>query len=483
MTAQTKGRILVVDDEKNTRDGLRQSLEPLGYSVSLAADAQEALEALKSGGVDLMLTDLRMPGADGLELIKMSQKVSPETQIIMLTAYGTVETAVEAMKQGAYDYLTKPVNLGELESRVEHALMNTRLRAENVMLRERIHKTYGFEKILGNSTAMKRVFETIRQVAPTKATVHIVGESGTGKELIANAIHNVSPRKDGPFIAVHCAALSKSLLESELFGHEKGAFTGAVASKPGRFERADGGTLFLDEVSQIDTDIQVKLLRFLEEWEFERVGGIKTIKVDVRLITATNSPLGELVKAGRFREDLFYRLNVVTIKIPPLRERKEDIPILVNAFLAEFSMENKKPVHGISPEALEALVRYDWPGNVRELRNVLESLVVLCPGNAIELAQFPPNIRKPAKEKEVVASAQQVPDEAARILVPAGTSLQEAERLLIQESLRDNNNNISKTARVLNISRRTLHRKLNEYNIKVGPREASGHRRPAENRR
>ena len=473
MTLQTKGKILIVDDEKNTRDGLRQSLEPLGYSVTLAADADEAIKALKSGGVDLMLTDLRMPGMGGLELIKSAQNISPETQVIMLTAYGTVETAVEAMKQGAYDYLTKPVNLDELESRVEHALANTRLRAENIMLRERIHKTYGFEKILGNSAAMKRVFETIRQVAPTKATVHVVGESGTGKELIANAIHTVSPRKDGPFIAVHCAALSKSLLESELFGHEKGAFTGAVASKPGRFERADGGTLFLDEVSQIDPDIQVKLLRFLEEWEFERVGGIRTIKVDVRLITATNSPLSELVEAGRFREDLFYRLNVVTISVPPLRERKEDIPLMVKAFLAEFSMENKKPVHGISPEALEALVRYDWPGNVRELRNVLESLVVLCPGETIELAQLPPNIRKSAREREVVPSAQQVTDETTKILVPAGTSLPDAERLLIQETLRDNNNNITRTARVLNISRRTLHRKLNEYNIKVGRRDGA----------
>jgi DNA-binding NtrC family response regulator len=475
MKMETKGRILVVDDEANTREGLRRSLEPLGYKVRLAADASEAIEALKTGEVDLMLTDLRMPGMDGLELIKEAQKIRPATQIIMLTAYGTVETAVEAMKQGAYDYLTKPLNLDELESRVDHALANTRLRAENVMLKERLRKNYGFENILGNSAAMKRVFETIRQVAPTKATIHIVGESGTGKELIANAIHTVSPRKDKPFIAVHCAALSKSLLESELFGHEKGAFTGAVSGKPGRFERADGGTLFLDEISQIDSDTQVKLLRFLEEWEFERVGGIKTIKVDVRLITATNATLHELVEAGRFREDLYYRLNVVTIKIPPLRERKEDIPILVRAFLAELSVENKRSVSSISPEALDALVTYDWPGNVRELRNVMESLVVLCRGDTIELAQLPPNIRRPPKEKEVVVSSQDVSEASGpKILVPAGTSLQEAEKLLIQETLRNNVNNISKSARILNISRRTLHRKLNEYNIKVGQREPDG---------
>ncbi len=469
---ETRGKILVVDDEKNTRDGIRRGLEPLGYEVGLAASASEAIEALRSGDVDLMLTDLRMPGMDGLELIKLAQKISPETQIIMLTAYGTVETAVEAMKQGAYDYLTKPVNLDELESRVSHALGSTRLRAENVMLRERLQEKYGFESILGNSAPMKRVFETVRQVAPTKVTVHIAGESGTGKELIANAIHNVSPRKDKPFIAVHCAALSRSLLESELFGHEKGAFTGAIASKPGRFERADGGTLFLDEVSEIDPDIQVKLLRFLEEWEFERVGGIKTIKVDVRLVTATNSDLGRLVEEGRFREDLYYRLNVVAIKVPALRERKEDIPILVRAFLAEFSAENNKNVASISPEALDALVAHDWPGNVRELRNVIESLVVLSPGGTIEMSQLPPNIRRPPKEKEVVTSLQEIADTGGpKILLPAGTSLQDAEKLLIQESLRNNDNNISRTARILNISRRTLHRKLNEYNINAGQRE------------
>ncbi len=473
MIRTMKGRILVVDDEKNTREGLQRSLEPLGYEVALAANASEAMEALKGGEIDLMLTDLRMPGMDGLQLIKVAQKVSPKMQIIMLTAYGTVETAVEAMKQGAYDYLTKPVNLDELESRVRHALASTRLLNENVMLKERLHKKYGFENILGNSAAMKRVFETVRQVAPTKVTVHIVGESGTGKELIANAIHNVSPRKDKPFIAVHCAALSKSLLESELFGHEKGAFTGAVASKQGRFERADGGTLFLDEVSEIEPDIQVKLLRFLEEWEFERVGGIKTIKVDVRLVTATNRNLEELVEAGRFREDLYYRLNVVTVKVPPLRERKEDIAMMSRAFLAELSVENSKSVMSISPEALDALVAYDWPGNVRELRNVIESLVVLCPGDTIELGQLPANIRKPSREKEVVVSDREGTEiPGPKILVPAGTSLQDAEKLLIQETLRNNDNNISKTARILNISRRTLHRKLNEYSIDLSQRDA-----------
>jgi DNA-binding NtrC family response regulator len=431
------------------------------------------MEALKSGKIELMLTDLRMPGMDGLELIKASQKISPETQIIMLTAYGTVETAVEAMKQGAYDYLPKPINLDELENRVSHALASARLRAENIALRERLQKNYGFESILGKSAAMKRVFETIRQVAPTKATVLIVGQSGTGKELIANAIHHISPRKDKPFIAVHCAALSRSLLESELFGHEKGAFTGAVASKPGRFERADGGTLFMDEVSEIDPEVQVKLLRFLEEWEFERVGGVKTIKVDVRLITATNRNLSRLVEARQFREDLYYRLNVVTIKVPPLSGRKEDIPVMVEAFLRDISLENKKDVVSISPEALDALVAYDWPGNVRELRNAVESLVVLCPENAIEFAQLPPNIRRAYKEKEVVVPGEKVGETSGpKILLPAGTSLQEAEKLLIQETLRNNDNNISKSARVLNISRRTLHRKLNEYNIESGRRES-----------
>ncbi|NQT83028.1 sigma-54-dependent Fis family transcriptional regulator [bacterium] len=469
-----KSTILVVDDEKNTREGLRRGLEPLGYEVRLAADASEAIETLKSGVIDLMLTDLRMPGMDGLELIKVAQRISPDTQIIMLTAYPDHKTAVEAMRHGAYDYLEKPYQLDVVESRVRHALASARLRAENVMLRERLQKNYGFENILGNSAAMKRVFETVRQVAPTKANVLIVGDSGTGKELIANAIHNISPRKDKPFIAVHCAALSKSLLESELFGHEKGAFTGAIASKPGRFERADGGTLFLDEVGEIDLDIQVKLLRFLEEWEFERVGGVKTIKVDVRLITATNRDPTKLVEAGRFREDLYYRLNVVTINVPPLRERKEDIPIMVSAFLAEFSLENKKDATSISPDVLEALVAYDWPGNVRELRNVVESLVVLCPGDTIVFGQLPQTVKGTLRGKQVVVPGQEMGEVPGRqIVLAAGTSLRDAEKRLIQETLRNNDNNISKAARILNISRRTLHRKLHEYNIDLsrrGPR-------------
>lgn len=469
-----KSTILVVDDEKNTREGLRRGLGPLGYEVRLAADASEAIETLKSGVIDLMLTDLRMPGMDGLELIKVAQRISPDTQIIMLTAYPDHKTAVEAMRHGAYDYLEKPYQLDVVESRVRHALASARLRAENVMLRERLQKNYGFENILGNSAAMKRVFETVRQVAPTKANVLIVGDSGTGKELIANAIHNISPRKDKPFIAVHCAALSKSLLESELFGHEKGAFTGAIASKPGRFERADGGTLFLDEVSEIDLDIQVKLLRFLEEWEFERVGGVKTIKVDVRLITATNRDPTKLVEAGRFREDLYYRLNVVTINVPPLREKKEDIPIMVSAFLAEFSLENKKDATSISPDVLEALVAYDWPGNVRELRNVVESLVVLCPGDTIAFGQLPQTVKGTLRGKQVVVPGQEMGEVPGRqIVLAAGTSLRDAEKRLIQETLRDSDNNISKAARILNISRRTLHRKLHEYNIDLsrrGPR-------------
>ncbi len=467
-----KGTILVVDDERNTREGLRRGLEPLGYEVRLAADASEALEALKVGEIDLMLTDLRMPGMDGLELMKAARKTSPVTQVIMLTAYPDHKTAVEAMKQGAYDYLEKPYNLDEVESRISRALASARLRAENVMLRERLQKKYGFENILGNSAPMKRVFETIRQVAPTKATVLIIGESGTGKELIANAIHNISPRKDEPFIAVHCAALSRSLMESELFGHEKGAFTGAVASKPGRFERAHRGTLFLDEVSEIDPEIQVKLLRFLEQWEFERVGGIKTIKVDVRLLTATNRDLRKEVDAGRFREDLYYRLNVVTINVPPLRERKEDIRIMARAFLAGFSLESNQNVVSISADAQDALMAYDWPGNVRELRNAIESLVVLCRGDTIELAQLPANIRQAHKEKEVVVSSQGGAETSGpKILLPSGTSLQDAEKLLIQETLRNNENNISKAARILNISRRTLHRKLHEYHIDLARRE------------
>ena len=459
--------VLVVDDDKNTREGLKLALEPEGYNVLLAAEAQPALEILRGEDIDLMLTDLRMPGIDGLELTQLTRKISPQTQVIILTAYGTVETAVEAMQQGAYNYLTKPVNLDNLKMLVEQAISARDLASENVALKERLTKQYGFEKIIGNSREMISIFETVRQVAPTRANILVTGDSGTGKELIANALHNLSGRADKPFMAVHCASITRTLLESELFGHERGAFTGAVSFKRGKFERADGGTLFLDEISEIDLDIQVKLLRFLEQWEFERVGGTKLIKVDVRLVAATNRNLKEMVEKGSFRDDLYYRLNVVTIHIPPLRERTGDITLLANHFVGEIAAINKKPTPAIAPDAMAALEAYHWPGNVRELRNCIESIVVMLRENEqITLEKIPANFRNNAGAAVGLvtsASSQAAPENA--ILLSPGTSLQDAEKLLIEETLRNNNYNVSQAARVLNISRRTLHRKINEYKI------------------
>jgi DNA-binding NtrC family response regulator len=460
--------VLVVDDDKNTREGLKLALEPEGYNVLLAAEAQKALEILRGEDVDLMLTDLRMPGIDGLKLTQLTRKISQKTQVIILTAYGTVETAVEAMQQGAYNYLTKPVNLDNLKMLVEQALSARDMASENVALKERLTKQYGFEKIIGNSREIISIFETVRQVAPTRANILVTGDSGTGKELIANALHNLSGRADKPFMAVHCASIAKTLLESELFGHERGAFTGAVSSKRGKFERADGGTLFLDEISETDLDIQVKLLRFLEQWEFERVGGTKLIKVDVRLVAATNKNLKEMVEKGSFRDDLYYRLNVVTIHIPPLRERRGDVTLLANNFVREIAETNKKTIPAIAPEAMAALEAYHWPGNVRELRNCIESIVVMLRENEqITLEKVPVNIRNSAETAApLVTSASAGAAPKHSILLSPGTSLQDAERLLIEETLRDNNYNVSQAARILNISRRTLHRKINEYNIK-----------------
>jgi len=470
-----KKTILIVDDEESTLRGLKQGLAsaegPAAYTILLAGRAEKAIEALQTHNVDVMLTDLRMPGMDGLELMKIAATISPQTQTIMLTAYGTVENAVEAMRHGAFNYLMKPVNLDNLELLVRQAIETRELQTQNIELRRRLEEKFGFENILGGSPAMQRVFDSIRQIAPTKANVLVLGESGTGKELIANAIHANSPRRDGPFVAVHCAALAKTLLESELFGHEKGAFTGAIASKPGKLERADGGTLFLDEISEIDLDIQVKLLRVLETWQFERVGGLKPINVDVRLIAATNRALEALVHRGAFREDLYYRLNVVTITVPPLRERRDDIPILVEAFVAEFAAANRRKITGLTPEALEALVAYDWPGNVRELRNAIESLIVLAQSKQITLEMLPAQF----KEAAAGAAAGGLSGDAApsgSVLLPPGTSLQEAERLLMEETLRKTDFNVSRAAKLLGVSRRTLHRKINEYGIRTDRTDA-----------
>lgn len=444
-----KPTILIVDDEKNTREGLKKGLEHNRYNILLAEDGKSALELFSTERIDLMLADLKMPGMDGLQLMEKVKEISPDTLTVILTAYGTIETAVQAMKQGAYDFITKPINLDEVDILVRRALSTKRMEQENISLHRRLEKRYGFENIIANTTQMKQIFETIRQVAPTKATVLITGESGTGKELIANAIHTHSLRKNGPFVDVHCGALPETLLESELFGHEKGAFTGAIQLKPGRFELADGGTLFLDEVSEMSLATQVKLLRVLETHKFQRVGGTKNIKVDVRVIAATNTSLEQRIKEGKFREDLYYRLNVVSIKVPPLRERKEDIPLLIDAFLKEFCKEHKKPLLVVHPEALNKMMAYSWPGNVRELRNLIESIVILTQKTEITIDDLPVYIR----------------EGVTPTILKEASNIKEAERTLILDALRKTNNNKTKAAQLIGISRRTLHRKLKEYGI------------------
>jgi two-component system, NtrC family, response regulator AtoC len=445
--------ILIVDDERNTREGLKSALEDR-YDVLLAEDSQRAIQTLESTAVDVMLADLRMPGVDGMGLLRRAMSLTNPPACIMMTAYGSIENAVQAMQAGAYHYVTKPVNLDELELVIQRVLNSRRIESENVNLREQIEQKFGLENITGESPAMRAVFQTVQQVAPSRATVLITGETGTGKELIAKAIHNLSPRKNGPFIAVHAAALPTSLLESELFGHEKGAFTGAVERRIGRFELADGGTLFLDEVGELEPPMQVKLLRVLEERAFERVGGAKTLQVDVRLVAATNKVLKKLVSEGKFRDDLFYRLSVVAVDLPALRARREDIPLLVRGFLDEFGRENNKTVRDLTPEAMNVLLAYDWPGNVRELRNAIEQMVVLARNERLTVRDVPVAIRSGA--------------DLSRInVVRTGMTVEDAERQLIVQALKETDGNRTRAAQKIGISRRTLHRKLKEYGLEA----------------
>src|SRR3989441_1883445 len=388
--------VLIVDDEKHTRDGLRSLLEN-EYDVYVAPDITGAVNVLEREQIDLLLTDLRLGSEDGMKLIDRALKMPHAPICIMMTAYGSVDVAVEAMKRGAYDFVTKPLNLDKVELLIARALQSRRLEQENRTLRQQVDERYGLENIWGDSAALHEVLDTIRQVAPSSANVLIEGESGTGKERAAHAIHNLSRRNKAKFVAVHCAALSPQLLESELFGHEKGAFTGAHERRIGRFEQANGGTLFLDEVSEIDPSTQVKLLRVIrEERAFERVGGNQTLRADVRLIAATNKTLEQLVRERKFRDDLFFRLNVVRITMPPLRERKEDIPILVRGFLRHFCKENNKPLLDLAPYAMDALLAYNWPGNVRELRTAIEHGVVMATGQQITLRDLPMAVRQAA---------------------------------------------------------------------------------------
>src|SRR5438105_5363920 len=452
--------ILIVDDEKHTRDGLRRLLEN-DYDVYVAGDIASAMNVLEREHVDLVLTDLRLGGEDGMQLIDRALKMPQPPICIMMTAYGSVDTAVDAMKRGAYDFVTKPLNLDKVEMLIARAIASRKMEQENRTLRQQVDERYGLENIIGESPALHEVLDTIRQVAPSSANVLIEGESGTGKELAAHAIHNLSRRNKAKFVTVHCAALSPQLLESELFGHEKGAFTGAHDRRIGRFEQANGGTIFLDEIGEIDASTQVKLLRVIsEERAFERVGGNQTLRADVRLIAATNKNLEKLVADGKFRDDLYFRLNVVQLIMPPVRERIGDIPLLVRSFLRHFCNLNEKALLGITADAMNALLTYNWPGNVRELRTAIEHGVVMTTGPKIAPRDLPAALRQAAGATlpRGISPAKPFGEKASPL------DLHETERKLILQALATTNGNVTDAAKKLGISRRTLHRKINELN-------------------
>lgn len=443
--------ILVAEDDPRTRESLTRAMSRAGYRAATAADGAGALAILGTQSVDVLLTDLKMPGLDGMTLLERVRTDFPEVIVILITAFATVDLAVEAMKKGAYDFLTKPIHLDKLELLLRNALEARRLARENQDLKLRLRETAGLKRLLGHSPAMQRLREAVRQVAATDAAVLVLGESGTGKELVAHAIHYGGPRADRPLVKVSCAALPEGLLESELFGHERGAFTGARDRRKGRFELAHGGTLFLDEVGDLSPATQAKLLRVLQEQEFERVGGTETIRVDVRLITATNQDLEGLVAEGTFREDFYYRLNAVPIRVPPLRERAEDIPILVAHFLQTYAKRWEKPAPEVTPEALALLCRYSWPGNVRELQHVAESLLVFSKGNPVGPGDLPPVIQG----KESSGSGDRSP----------GATLRDLERQAIARTLVATGGNKRRAAEILGIGLKTLYRKIQEFGL------------------
>jgi two-component system, NtrC family, response regulator AtoC len=449
--------LLIVDDEKPTRDGLRAALEDK-FDVYVAEDVAAAAKLLEQEKFDVLLTDLRMPSADGFQLIRRAKSLPHPPICILMTAYGSEEVAVEAMKLGADDYLAKgKLQIDELELRIQRALKRQKLETENEQLHQRLEKKFSPQGLVGESAALREILEVVQQVAPTRATVLITGESGTGKEVIAKTIHQLSPRARGPWVAVHCAGLPASLLESELFGHEKGAFTGAHERRLGRIESAQGGTLFLDEIGEIDAPTQVKLLRFLGERTYERLGSSKTLSADVRLVAATNKDLQTLVRAGTFREDLYFRLAVVPIHLPPLRERVTDIPLLAQAFLREFAAENDRPVGGFETGAMDLLLHHRWPGNVRELRTAVEHAVVLSRGALIAARDLPAAIRAPSPE----ATRQ----ETRELIQNGKLTMKEAEKQLVIHALQEAGGNRTLAAQKLGISRRTLHRKLHEFHL------------------
>jgi two-component system response regulator HydG len=448
-----KGVILIVDDDRNHAEGIADVLEQVGYSCDIETSGRAGLEALRKRQYDLVLTDLVMADAGGLEILRQAQEINPFVAVIVFTGYGTIETAVEALKRGAVDYLVKPLDIEALRIRVEKALERQELKRVNLDLERRLDSKFGFERIVGNSEAMRQVIDLAKQVAETDATVLITGESGTGKELIARAIHENSLRKKRSLVPLNCAALSPQLVESELFGHEKGAFTGANFQKKGRLEFANNGTLFLDEVGDIPLETQVKLLRVLEDGEVTRVGSNEPIKVNVRLISATHRDLEQLIREGKFREDLYYRLKVVPIHLPPLRERPQDVPLLVNQFIRDFSHIYKKPITGIRQEVLNILMGYPWPGNVRELKAAMENMVVVSREPVLKVENLPPSIYR-AERKGVL-------DYPAMV----GTPLKDVERELIRSTLAHASGNRSEAAKILGIGERTLYRKLKKYQL------------------
>ncbi|KPJ51908.1 MAG: chemotaxis protein CheY [Planctomycetes bacterium DG_58] len=448
-----RSSVLVIDDNESHARVVAEGLEREGYETLIATRGDEGLEKLKSHTVDLVVTDLVMHGVDGMKVLEEALRMDPGIQVIMVTGHGTVESAVDAMRKGAFNYLLKPLDINELRVVVANALEKRGLIRRNVELEERLDSKFGFEGLIGNSSAMREVYSIVRRVAGTGATILILGETGTGKELVAKAIHQNSPRRTRPFVALNCAALSKDILESELFGHEKGAFTGAVTAREGLFEYADGGTLLLDEVSDMPAETQVKLLRVLEDGEIRRVGSNVSVKVDVRVLAATNIDLGPAVEQGGFRQDLYYRLKVVTIHLPALRDRPEDIPLLIDHFLKELCEEHGKPALQLSADTRRILVRYPWPGNVRELRNCIENMVVMATGDTLEVADIPDHIHALPPEK------------AASADLTAPMSLSDAEKRLIKETLALTDGNREETARILGIGERTLYRKLKLYGL------------------
>ena len=444
--------VLVIDDREQSLKAVSTAMRLSGYIVLSGTDGEEGIRYLENEVVHLVVTDLKMPGMDGMEVLAAAKRRDPNIEVIVMTAYGSVESAVEAMKKGAYDYLTKPINLDELRLKVRGALEKQKLALRVEDLEQQLDDRYGLDNTIGTSDKIRRVYEMVRQVAPSRSTVLITGESGTGKELVARAIHRDNPRRNGPFVPLNCSAVPEGLLESELFGHEKGAFTGATERQKGVFEAADGGTLLLDEIAEMSLATQAKVLRVLEEREFTRVGGREPISTDIRIIAATNVSLDQAVAEGRFRSDLYYRLKVVSIEVPPLRERREDIPVLAALFLREFNLENDKRIRGIAQDALEALTAYTWPGNVRELRNCIESLVVVSDSDFIGLQDLPPEIREAESSER-------------RLEVKLGAPMEEIEREVIEETLSRSGGNRTRAAEILKISVRTLQRKLKRYGL------------------